>query len=66
MRRTLSSSEAAFCLKITKKTLDAHRRLGKIFATRNGVSGWWRYPISEVERYSKVLDGISQGQEAVK
>ena len=59
MRRTLSSGEAAFCLKITPKTLRTHRLKKEIFATRNGTNGWHRYPITEIERFSKVLDGTT-------
>lgn len=62
MRRTLTRSETAFALGITGVTLDKYRKEKKIFATRNGLNGWWRYPISEVERVSKCQDGVLKTQ----
>lgn len=62
-RRTMSLGEAAFALRIAPMTLRHYTDRKLVFATRNGVSGWRRYHPAEVERFSKVLDGL-QSQEA--
>jgi len=63
MRRTMSLGEAAFCLKISPMTLRHYADRKLIFSTRNGVSGWRRFHPAEVERFSKVLDGLNPKQE---
>lgn len=58
MRRTLTRSEVSHALGISGVSLDKYRKLGLIFATRSKITGWFRYPISEVERFARENDGV--------
>ena len=62
MRRTMSIGQAAYALGIGVDRLRYYEKKKLIFATRNGISGWRRFLPSEVERFSKVLDGLSKNK----
>jgi len=60
MRRTLTISEAAFALGVSKQTLLNLEKAGKLFCTRSGINGWRRYSVVEVDRLSKEIDGTGK------